>query len=266
MENTKITPIKLLLRAVSGFVGGLFGTLMLLIVFVLGSSVMDNVFKAEELSTEVINPVFLAVFLIMIFMGLIIANLFSTMLVSFCDKDKYFKRASIMHQIFIFNIVLFFVVLPFYVFSLVLDFGTLSIIALLHSFLSLAGSHLILESIANPRYNLLAIYGTSFGIILGVAVNLIIFKITGTVNILLFAFLPVTWFFMTLAQSLAEALYTSFYKLYGIDFLGVDTSFGMDYISRPKTETEEIEDEVDIEMKKKKDPKDKTGAEFLNES
>ena len=268
MESITITPIKFLLRSIAGFTGGLFGTLMLLIIFALSSSVMTSVFQAEELASQTINPIFLAVFLIMIFMGLVIANLFSVMLISFSDKYKYYRRASILHQVFIFNVVLFFIALPFYIFSLVMSFGTLSIIALLHSFLALAGSHLMLESIANPRYNLLSIYGTSLGVLFGTVINIIVFRITGTINILLFAFLPLTWLLMAMSQGVVEAIYISFYKVYGVDFLKTDTSFGDDVVDtgKPKTETEEAKEEVEKDIEKDKEPKDEDGADFLEDN
>ena len=267
LEVITLNPLKFVLRSISGFTGGLFGTLMLLIIFTLSSGVLNSVFAVEEVGSQTINPIFLAVFLIMIFTGLLMANLFSSMLISFCDRDKYFMRGAILHQVFIFNAVMFFMSLPFYIFSLTLDFGALSIVALLHSIVALSGSHLVLENVANPRYSLVSIYGTSLGLILGAFSNLIVFKITGTVNVLLFAFLPVTWFFMALAQCGTEALYVSFYKLYGIDFLSNDTEFGEDttYKNR-KTEDEEIEEEIEKDIKKKAEPKDEDGAEFLEKN
>lgn len=268
IESITITPIKFLLRSVAGFTGGLFGTLMLLMIFAISSNIMSSVFENEELATQAINPIFLAVFLIMVFMGLVIANLFSTMLISFADKYKYHRRASIMHQIFIFNIVLFFVVLPFYIFSLVMNFGMLSLIALLHSFLALAGSHLMLESMANPGYHLLGVYGTSIGLLTGTFLNIVVFQITGTINILLFAFLPLTWLLMAVSQGLVESLYVVFYKLYGVDFLKTETSFGADvgHKGGRKTERQELEEEVKKDLKKKKGPRDKDGADFLKDN
>jgi len=271
IDSQSITPMKFLLRSVAGFTGGLFGTLMLLIIFVLSSNIMTSVFEAEEVATQVINPIFLAVFLIMIFTGLVIANLFSVMLVSFADKYKYHRRSSILHQVCIFNVVLFFITLPFYIFSLVLGLGMLSIVALLHSFLSLAGSNLMLENIANPRYSLLAVYGTGLGILFGTMINIMVFKITGTINVLLFAFLPLTWLCMTVSQGLMEALYVSFYKFYGIDFLRTETAFGDDVNfdasgAKVKTEEEELSEEVEKDLKKKKGPKDVAGSEFLQEN
>ena len=224
-EAITLSPLKFVLRSVAGFTGGLFGTLMLLIIFMLSSGIMNGIFAVDEVASQTINPIFLAVFLIMVFTGLLIANLFSAMLISFCDHDKYFIRSTILHQVFIFNAVMFFISLPFYIFSLALDFGALSMITLLHSFAALSGSHLVLENTANPRYSLLSIYGTSVGIILGAFSNLIVFKITGTVNVLLFAFLPVSWLFMSLAECGIEALYVSFYRLYGVDFLANETEF-----------------------------------------
>ena len=266
LDSIKLTPIKVAFKAVAGFTGGLFGTLMLLLILALSSSTMTGIFGAEELATQTINPIFLAVFLIMIVTGLLVANLFSTLLVSFSDKDKYYRRASIMHQVFIYNIVLFVIALPFYIFSLLMTFGMLSIITLLHSFLSLAGSHMILEGTANPRYHLLSVYSTGLGLFLGTIINLFVFRITGTVNVLLFAFLPVTWLLMGLSHSLFEALYVSFYTLYGIDFLKTDTNFGADMntnSTKRKTEDEEIIEEVERDLKKAKEPKDTDGAEFL---
>lgn len=268
LEVITLNPVKFVLRAISGFTGGLFGTLMLLIIFTLSSGILSGIFSADSVASETINPIFLAVYLIMVFTGLLIANLFASMLISFCDHDKYFMRSTVLHQVFIFNAVLFFISLPFYVFSLALDFGALSVITLLHGFASLSGSHMVLENVSNPRYSLLSVYGTCIGIVLAAFSNLIVFKITGTVNVLLFAFLPVSWFFMSFSQCAVEALYVSFYRLYGIDFLKSETEFGDDVSmgKKRKTEDEEITEEVERDIKKKASPKDEDGEDFLKKN
>lgn len=265
LEVITLNPIKFVLRSIAGFTGGLFGTLMLLIIFTFSSGVLSGIFDVEEVVAQSINPIFLAVYLMMVFTGLAVANLFSSLLISFCDHDKYYMRSTVLHQVFIFNAVLFFISLPFYVFTLALDFGALSVITLLHSFAALSGSHLVLENVSNPKYSLLSVYGTCVGIVLAAFSNLIVFKITGTVNILLFAFLPISWFFMSVSQCAIEALYVSFYRLYGIDFLKSETEFGDDMSKdkKRKTEDESAAEEVESDLKKKSAPKDEDGADFL---
>lgn len=261
MQPFQITLQKALLRSLSGFVGGIAGTILILAVFVLASGVFQNVLSEDEVVSAGLNPVFLAVFLIMIFLGFLGSNLASPFLLGIVDKNTYLRSSSVLYQIFIYNIVIFFLSLPLYILSIFFDVGTLAFIALVHSFVTFFSTHMIIQGMNQQRYYLLSVYSTSLGLLGAVLLNIFLFKLLGTVNILLFTFLPLCWGMMTTLQCLFEALYNVFYKMYGLDFLRVEVNYGKDTVET-KTETEEetISKQIDTEMNEKKDV---SGAEFL---
>lgn len=252
--------IKNFLRFLASITGGLFGTLVFLGSFIIFSKVFGSVLGADSAFSGAINPIFLVVFIIMLFLGMGIGNLASVMLVCFAHKDRYSMRSTILHQVFIYNVVLAVVALPFYVFSLFLNLGELSVVAVFHLLVSSYGSHVLLESIAVPQYTPIAVYSSGIGLLGGIILNVLFYVMFSTVNVLFFVGMPFIWGSLTLAQILLEELYRFFYKTYGMDFMRLDIKFGDDMFGTKKTEDEMLAQEVETELNA---PVDKVGSDFL---
>lgn len=256
------TTVSLLLRILSGFLGGVSGTIIMAAIFLVSSSTIKPAFQSNATGEE-IGGLFIFVFMGMIFLGVTSATIMVTVLSAISERGKYTRLSSALYQIFIINVIIFVLLAPIYVMVSGAGLMMAGYIAAFHAMVSAIASVMILELIGNPAHALLGVYSVVLGL-LGMAgfVVLTFLSLSITSNpavIVLFAGLPFVWTSLGAASALTELCYKFIYSLYGVDFLRTDVPYGRDVIGGVEDEPtqEEIETQV---IREKKDVK---GRDFL---
>ena len=222
-----------MLRLLSGIVGGAAGTLALFIVYFIMQNVLPQTDETTSLSVFVI--------IIMAFIGTLVANTVTGVMVTFMDNEKYNRRKTTIMHIFLFNFILFFLTIPLYLMGAAMDI--VLGIAAVHFLLSAFISALIMEILAGYQYSLVGIYSTALGIFVSIGLAMV-FITTGAKDItIMFIAMPGVWFVLQAIGGLSELVYDNFLSLYGIDALNVQTDLGGDKDIEPDNEDEDDEDE-----------------------
>lgn len=248
----------LLLRSLGGLGGGMIGTGVIFGISLVGAGILQSALGSTGDGT--INPLFVFVFMAMIFLGSVTSNLLGPLFMGLSDHERYKRLATSLYQIFIANVVTLIVMAPIYVVVAGLNVSMIASVAALQVIVSAFTSALILEIIADYRYALLAIYSTAFSVMVSAGVYFLFYSISsGQPIFLLFLALPVMWISIGLFGGLIQLLYGFIYKLYGVDFLSSVTVYGADerWVSE--------EEETQVELKKEELRTD-TGASFLQKS
>lgn len=255
-----------ILRTFSALGGGILGSVIILGIFVLSSSILQPVFQAEVALGE-IPPLFIFVFMAMMFLSSLGASLVANLLTILSDKKKYRKLASALYQIFIVNILIFIFMLPLYLLIARLDLTTLPYIAGLHLILSAQASVLVLEIVSNYKYSILGVYGVIFGSLIGLILIAISFKIIPNLVFVLLLTLPVLWLSIGLLMNIVNLFYQGLYNLYGVDFLSAETGYGGDKTDAPPASAPTQADIEEGKIAKKtatEENPDEKGEDFLD--
>ncbi len=230
-EKRPITFTLFLLRLLSGLTGGIAGTLAAFVVYFLMLSFIPAGGEASSLSTFTV--------IIMAFVGTLIANTVTALMLTFMDSQKYSRRKTTITHVFIFNLALFFFTIPLYLLAIPLDI--VIGVAALHFLLSAFVSALIMEVLAGYEYSLLGIYGVSLGIFLSIGLALVALATKSSALFITLAAMPIVWLILMIVNSFAELIYDNFVHYYGVDALNVKTDLGGD-TEVEKDEEEETED------------------------
>lgn len=256
-ENEQTGPpspsfLTLVLKTFAGLGGGIAGMLILLLIFLGASTIFQSAWNPEALGADTSkNPLFIFVFMAMIFATSLGANLLGSLFFTFVEHEKYGRTSTAMYQIFFVNLVAFVIMSPIYI---LLDARGLmdmtGFLAGFHVLLTALASVMILEVIGNLRYAVVGIYGVVFSLLISTGVIMTVYELTGrNPTIVLFASLPVMWTALGFVTTIIEMLYRWIYTLYGTDFLMSKTEFGKDY--------------GEAEEEQAPPPPDVTGSEFL---
>lgn len=251
----RTSPLTIIYKTAAGVVGGLIGSGLILLIFTIASSVISPVLK-NEIEGE-IAPVFVIVFLIMIFLGTLAASLVSVFLMGLSEKTKYNRLATTMFQVFLLNLVVFLFTAPIYVIVSNFDLSNMALIAAMQVLLSSMASSTILEMVSNSRYGLIGVYTSVLGTLIALIVISVLYNILQNQFVVMFGTLPVLWSAIGFANSFLNISYFQLYKLYGIDFLSSQQSFGSDLAEEQGPE--EISEEEIYEAT----TKDEAGSDFL---
>lgn len=217
-----------LLQLLGGLGGGIFGTLLMLVIFLLGSSILKPVLTIE--GGVSVHPLFIFLFIAMIFIGSLSSNCLSILLISISNKAAYQRISSAIFQTFFINLIIFIFLFPVYIIVSNLNIGSIAYIAALQIILSSFGSFLIMKIIAAHRYALLGVYSSIFAILLSVGILLFIFRVSAKdLTMLLFVTLPIIWLSFGLFEGIVSIIYRFIFTLYGVDFLRSDIAYGKDY-------------------------------------
>jgi len=244
----KISFPRFLLKILAGMTGGVIGTLILLMVFVLSSSILTPVLNPQP--EQLVSPIFIFFLLVIVFLSTTIGNLLSTFLLSYTEPDKYKNRSSAIYQTFIVHIIIFILMVPVYFITSSIDVKITIWAVALHVIISAQTSALILEIVSDRKYALVGLYGVTFSILISAAVIFLMAKVVTSPTILLFAALPVVWGSIAFTQSVVTMIYGWIVEIYDKDFLAADTVYGHDYGKK-------------IEKKPEPKAKDESGADFL---
>lgn len=245
--------LTLVLKTFAGLGGGIAGMLILLLIFLGASAILQPALDPASLGTEnpEKNPLFIFVFMAMIFLTSLGANLLGSLFFTFVEHERYSRTGTVLYHIFFVNVVIFVILAPIY---LLLDtrglFDITGFLAGFHVLLSALASVMILEIIGNLRYALVGVYGVVFSLISSTAISMVVYEFSNrNPTVVLFSTLPIMWTTLGFVTVIAEMLYHWLYTVYGTDFLMSKTSFGQDY--------------GDQEPEEAPPPPDVSGAEFL---
>lgn len=246
----KMSFFTVVLKTFAGLVGGIAGTLVLLLIFLSTSSILQPVLGTtveNEFASGEVSPLFMVILMSMIFATSLISSMLSTFLLAYTERDRYTRIATTMSQVFIINIVIFAFVLPIYLTTSTTRLELTAFAAILQIILSAASSSLILELIHDYRYSLLAVYTTVLGVLVATGITFMLYITSGNTTVVLFAALPTLWFFIGLSQGVLAMIYYWIYQTWGSDFLANSTNFGQDYGIPDQTEEEEQIVHPDVE-------------------
>ncbi len=185
--------LTLVLKTFAGLGGGIAGMLILLLIFLGASTILQSALNPDlGLEESGKNPLFIFVFMAMIFLTSLGANLLGSLFFTFVEHEKYSRTSTAMYQIFFINLVAFVIMAPIY---LLLDSrGLLDMIGFLagfHVLLTAVASFMILEIIGNLRYAVVGVYGVIFSLLISTGVSMVIYEFSQrNTTIVLFAALP----------------------------------------------------------------------------
>lgn len=237
------------LKILAGGAGGVVGTLLLLLGFVLTASILP-----ESNLAETVSPVFVFILAVMIFIASTIGNMLSTFLLALTEKEKYSKKSTAVYQVFVISLIIFLFMVPVYFISSSFEGPGAAFTVALHIILTAQISALTLEVISNHRYALVGVYGTAFSIVISAA---ILFGLASvfTPQMLLFAALPIVWGAIAMVGSIVTMIYGWLARIYDKDFLAADAVYGDDY---GEEDSSDQQPEPEVE--------DTEGADFLKKS
>jgi hypothetical protein len=247
----------LVLKTFAGLGGGIAGTAVLLLIFLAASSILQPVLGAQaelELMEGEISPLFMVVLMGMILATSLVSSLAGPLFIAYTERERYTRISTMMGQIFIINMVIFMFVLPIYLTTSTTQIELTAYAAGLQVILSTTASVLIMELVHDNRYALLAVYNTILAILVGAGVNFMLYFISGSATVLLFAALPIIWGLIGFSQAAGTMIYYWIFQTWGTDFLASTASFGTDYGIPDQTEEEEEALAPDVE-----------GGDFLNQ-
>lgn len=240
IQKRPLTFMLFLLRLLSGVTGGVTGTLALFVVYFLLVSVVPSG-GTSSISAFVL--------VIMAFVGTLAANTVAAVMVTFLDNEKYARRKTIIMQVFLFNLILFFLTVPLYFVGMSL--GIANGVAALHFMLSAFVSALIMEVLAGYEYCLLGIYSVALGIFISIGIALLLSASNVSPTTFTFIAMPLVWLTLQVTGGLSELVYDNFLRFYGVDALNVGTDLGGDAEKEPETEENEDEDGDEEDEEKK---------------
>jgi len=233
-EKRPITFSLFFLRLVSGILGGSAGTLAAFVIYFIMLSFVPTGDENTSISVFVI--------ILMAFVGTLVANIVTTLLVSFMDSLKYNRGKTMVTHVFIFNMILFVLSVPLYVIGA--SVGILMPIVALHFLLSAFVTALVMEVIAGGTYALLGVYSATVAIFITIVMAFVFITVSDSELLITLAAMPMVWFMLQLIGGLAELLYDTFVTLYGVDFLSTETDYGdKQEDSEKEMEQEEKEEE-----------------------
>ncbi len=207
-NNRPLTGSTFFFRILGGIVGGISGTIIMLMIYFLSLAALP---AQEEGSPGITKFVLIT----MILLSTITTNMVSSQIIALSDREKYQESRATLINIFILNLVLFIFTTPLY---LLTEGTNTQIIAAFHLLLSAQMSALIMEVFAGAQYPLIGTYGVALGGI--TAFSIVAFMLTsagsasGSSTIILFIAMPLVWGLLEFFQCLVEVSYAKIYEIY----------------------------------------------------
>jgi MFS family permease len=238
----KMSFFTLVLKTFAGLGGGLAGSLILLLIFLLSSSILQPILGAtaeSETAAGEVSSLFMVILLAMVFSTSIISSMVGTLFLCYTERDRYNRIATTMSQVFIINLVIFAFVLPIYLTTSTASLELTAFAAALQIILSATASAMILELIHDRRYALISVYSTILAMLVGSGINFFLFYTMKNATMLLFVAVPIIWTLIGFSQAVVQMLYYWIFQTWGSDFLASNASFGTDYGIPDESEEEE---------------------------
>lgn len=201
--------ISALASFVAGAVGGMF---VLICTFLFLGATQES---ASAIFPYVLSLVGLIAILITVYVQAYFGGLIF--------PSKYVRRSQETAQIFGFNLLMYLLFTPLYVYVGGARVDLLMMVFCFHTLITTLGSVLIGEVIAQYRYSLLALYASFIGFFFAAFITFILFAGTTISTQILFSLssvLVISIFAQTLFRTLFEFIYYKIYSLTGLDLLG----------------------------------------------
>lgn len=208
-NNRPLTGSTFFFRILGGVVGGISGTIIMLMIYFISLAALPAV---EDGSAGITNFVLIT----MILLSTITTNMVSSQIIALSDREKYQESRATLINIFILNLVLFIFTTPLYLFT---NGANTQIVAAFHLLISAQMSALIMEVFAGNQYPLVGTYGVALGGI--TAFSIVAFLLnsstgaaSGTSTLILFIAMPLVWGLLEFFQCLVEIIYSKVYEMY----------------------------------------------------
>ena len=251
-----ITNYHVITRTIAGIFGGMCGTIVLIVILLLGSNIFSTINSATSTATGAAallgNKTEINIFLVIagVTFASLTANIMSLLGFVLFDREKYSKFVISTIQIIIMTLVTLGCMLPSYL--LVGSSYSEQLVYLVTSHLVISSllSAFVVEIVNNYKYVMVGFYGITLGILIGVSVELFLAmspktgNTIGVLGFLILTLLPLIWTSIGFFSSLFEMLYGWLYTVYGLDWLGNMTNY---------IEIEEDEDESSLDDEENKD-------------
>lgn len=228
----------LIYKTAMGLLGGLSGTVVLLMVALIGNWIFPTLLEGLDAESAPKSPLILFLVLVMVFLGTIVGNLISLTLMTVVDRQKYHNLSTPLTQAFMFNLLMFVFSIPVYLFLQNASLSTISFVIGIHLTLTAFMSSIVIEILSEREHILVTLYGSAFAMLLTLATSLVSFILLGNgpaKALFVFLVFPMTWTFLGLCGAAAEMLYRWAYDVYGVDFLSTSAV----YETRPVNTKEE---------------------------
>jgi hypothetical protein len=249
--------LTLVLRLLGGIGGGLIGTVIIVMISLLGAGILQS--ALGNTADGGIHPLFVFVFLAMIFLSSTASNLLAPLFIGLGDRERYPRLATTLTQIFAANLVILITIAPVYVVVSSLNIQLLATVALIQIVVSAFASALMMEVLADYRYALLSVYSTALSVLISSGVYFLFYSFSADQPLFLFfTALPVMWICISLFGGLINLLYGAVYKLYGVDFLSTVTVYSRD-------ENWESADDIAQQEAAEEAKANDSGANFLDD-
>ncbi len=219
---------KVIFKTLLGLIGGIGGTLVLIILMLFASSVIPNLGATFGDEAPGVTPIFLYIVLVMVFLATLLGNLVPVVLFYVADREKYPRVTTNLIQGFIFNVLVFIFSIPLYLILQGASVEKLIYIVGIHFLISAFVTSVVIEVVSGKQYALVSIYGSTFGILAALLINILLLLIGQTTSaraFMLFLTLPLMWASIGFFQTAVEMLYRWVYDVYGIDFLNLEAQF-----------------------------------------
>lgn len=223
------------LRLLSGIAGGVVGMLIAFVAYFIMSTFIP--------AGEGVSSLSLFAIIVMAFVATLSANTLTAVMLTFMDHEKYSRRKTTITQVFLFNLVLFFMSIPFYL--LAIPLGISSGVVALHFLLSAFVSSLIMEILAGYEYSLVGVYASSLGIFVSIALAMLLLNAEISTLVLTLGAMPTVWFILEVVGGVVELIYDNFIRYYGVDALNIETDLGGDTMTEKEEEEQEEEEKED---------------------
>jgi hypothetical protein len=214
----------LIYKTIMGVVGGMTGTVILIIIALMGNWLFPTLFDGLDAESAPKSPLLLFLVLVMVFLATIIGNLVTVTLLSIVDRTKYTHLSTSLTQGFLFNLLIFIFSIPIYLFLQSASLSTISFVVGIHLVLTAFMTSTVMEILSRNEHILVSLYGNTLGMMVTLAVNLVSFMVlsnSAAKALFMFLVFPIVWTCLGLFQSAAEMLYRWMYDVYGTDFLSI---------------------------------------------
>jgi hypothetical protein len=240
-ENPKMSLSQLIFRTLAGIIGGGFGSIVILIGILFSSSFVDPALgDAGDISVQ---PVFIFLIIALSFLAVLCADLITVTFLTYLNRAKYKRLFSTLVQIFTTNVVLAIFTFPLYLIAAAQSIESVVFIIGLQVILSIQGSYLIMETLANSKHLILTLYASIIAIVTTVILGVVLGIGVQVSSTLAFLVTPITWGLFAFWNASGEMTYQWVYGVYGEDFLNNQTNYGEDYNKSQMTSDDEVEDQ-----------------------
>ena len=220
-------------RTVAGFFGGAFGSLVLLIVVLVSSSFAGSSFSSVQ-GGGAVNPIFLFVSIVGIYLALLISAMSTLTFFYYCDRERYPFLLSTLTHVFVLITAISVISSGLILLLSGSSLDRIIIIGVISMGICTIFSVVTMEVVANHKHLLLTLYSSAAALFWFFILMLALYFFLGSTTFLFPLALPLCWSSFGFWQVSFEMTYQWIYELYGSDFLNAASRVGSDYIKEQR--------------------------------